>query len=104
MSNIDWDKMKTKGQLEEERLAAEVIIISRKSGLFWLYDNLQKTEDQILAGIEELENEDERYKARLSFNTAFWHSNDPYVVAFGEKLGLDTREKLMRAFEEASEL
>lgn len=104
MTAIDWSQMKTQEQLEEERNRAEYIVVSRKAGLFWIYDNLQKTEDQILAGVEEIEDESERYKARLSFNTAYWHSNDPYVVAFGEKLGLDTREKLLQAFEEASKL
>ena len=104
MTTIDWSQMKTQEQLEEERNQAEYIAISRKAGLFWIYDNLHTTEEQILAGVEEIEDEGERYKARLSFNTAYWHSNDPYVIAFGAKLGLDTREKLLQAFEEASKL
>lgn len=104
MTAIDWSQMKTKEQLETEWFDTHFIVISRKAGLFWIYDNLEKTEDQILAGVEEIEDESERYKARLSFNTAYWHSNDPYVIAFGAKLGLDTPQKLRDAFEEASKL
>lgn len=104
MSNINWDMMKTKEQLEDERNRTEYVVISRKAGLFWIYDNLQKTEEDILAVIDTIEDEGERYKARLSFNTAYWHSNDPYVIALGVSVGLDTREKLQKAFKEAAPL
>lgn len=104
MTPIDWSQLKTHEQREEERCQSEFIVISRKSGLFWIYDNLQVTEDQILAIINQIEDEAERYKARLSFNTESWYSNDPYVKELGKSLGLDTDEKLLEAFQEATKL
>ena len=104
MSPIDWSQMKTKDEVEAEWFHNNFISISRKSGLFWIYDNLQVTEDQILATIELIEDESERYKSRVSFNNGSWHSNDPYVIQLAKTLGLDTDEKILNAFQEASQL
>ena len=104
MKPIDWSLMKTKEQVEDEKASSEYLILSRKSGLFWIYDNLGVTEDQILGIIDLIEDEGERYKAKLSFNTNYWHSNDPYVISLGKSLGLVTHKQLKEAFQEAEKL
>ena len=101
---IDWSKMKTAEQIEAEQAVAQRVAISRRQGLFYLFDTFGIKESDIEAQIAAIEDEARRYKAGISFRSDNWFSDDEYVAAFGAPLGLDTAEKLQAAFQAASEI
>lgn len=98
---IDWNKMKTAEQLEAELATNNRIAITRRQGLFYLFDSFGVKESDIEAQIALIADEGERYKAGVSFRADSWFSDDPFVAAFSEGLGLNTPEKLRNAFQAA---
>ena len=98
-------------QREAERAAADQaardaarITISRTQGLIFLYRTLGVMESHIDAMLAEQEDEAERYEAGLYFRAANWESDNPFVMMLGERVGLDTPEKLQAAFAQAQTL
>ena len=50
------------------------------------------------------EDEATRYEAGLYFRAANWESDNAFVLMLGERVGLDTPEKLQAAFSQAQTL
>ena len=101
---INWSQMKTAEQLAAEQASARRIAISRRQGLFYLVDTYGIKEADIEAQIAAIEDETRRYKAGVSFRSDSWLSDDEFVAAFGEPLGLNTPERLYAAFVAASKI
>lgn len=101
---INWSQMKTAEQIAAEQASARRIAISRRQGLFYLVDTYGIKEADIEAQIAAIEDETRRYKAGVSFRSDSWFSDDEFVAAFGEPLGLNTPERLYAAFVAASKI
>lgn len=101
---LEWQELGGVPKVEEIVEIELPIVITRQQGLLWLFQSLLVMEDQILDNINQIADVAERYKAEIAFQGNRWYSNDYYVQMMGMSLGLDTPEKLKRAFEEASKL
>ena len=78
--------------------------ITKRQLLFWLYQNKQKTETDILTAIDTIQDKDKKYLAQVSYNGTnnFYYGNE-YTQLIGQVLGLTTDE-LKQCFDEANTL
>ena len=98
-------------QREAERAAEEQaardaarVTITRTQGLIFLYRSLGIKESDIDSMIADPENESDSYEAGLYFRAANWESDNPFVRLLGQRVGLDTPDKLEAAFRAAQTL
>ena len=80
------------------------VTITRTQGLIFLYRALGIKESDIDSMIADPENGSDSYEAGLYFRAANWESDNPFVLLLGQRVGLDTPEKLESAFRAAQTL
>lgn len=101
---LEWKKL---GGIPKVEVIPELklpTIITRQQGLIWLFMEMGIMEEDILENINAITDAGERYKAKIAFQDNRWYSDDPYVLQMGKGLGLDTPEKLEKAFKGAQKL
>lgn len=78
--------------------------ITKRQLLIWLYSQKDKTENDILSAIELIQDEAQKYLAKVNYigTNNFYYGND-FVLVIGQALGLSVDE-IKTMFDEASKL
>ena len=92
----------------ESILAAIVAVAILALATWWHLGQVKKAERAVHAHysmvLADQEDEATRYEAGLYFCAANWESDNAFVLMLGERVGLDTPEKLQAAFSQAQTL
>ena len=96
--NIDWTKLVTAQEIEDEKAAANKVTISRTQGLIWLFRNNSIKDTDIIALLDTEEDEVLKYEAQKYFEAATWDSDNSYVKLMAEAVGI---KDITLAFNEA---
>ena len=101
---VDNSEEYNKQLAEQEAKIQAMKNITKRQLLFWLYQNKQKTETDILTAIDTIMDKDKKYLAQVSYNgTNNYYYGNEYTQAIGKALGL-TIDELKQCFDEASKL
>jgi len=92
---------------EKEKEAAEIQAqknITKRQMLIWLFIHKSKTEEAIFAAIDLIENESQRYLAKVNYSgtNVFYYGNS-FVPLIGQALGL-TIDEIKAMFDEGKTL
>lgn len=102
------DISQTPEYIAEQEAKAKAIqdakTITKRQLLFWLFQNKNIKEANILTAISNIEDENNRYLGEISYNgTNNFQYGNPFVAVIGQALGLTTQD-LIKCFDEAINL